>query len=147
MEDNVRSWETERTNLRRVQEIGCNIALERGVARSPARKRTGGMQDKDSTPASGKKKCRRRTKLKYAILGMDSGAEESPLSPQADTNPPPPSPTDIPTLLTQQHPTGSPVITPQPTQTSQPEESTHLPHHPHQPIYQPFSPSNTQLEL
>ena len=43
-EDNVRNWELERTNTRRVQEIGRNISLERGLAGSPARKRTGGAE-------------------------------------------------------------------------------------------------------
>ena len=101
-EDNVTLWEQERTNIRRVQEIGQQIDLERGIAKSPARKRTG--EYNTTTPSSGKR-LKGRTKLKYPLLGLEWGLEDQPPAlspPPTDTNPPPPpiptTPTATPTL-------------------------------------------------
>ena len=57
-----KGWEEERIQARRVQELRGAVNLERGVARSPPRKRGG--QD----PSAGKNK---KTKWKYPLLGED----------------------------------------------------------------------------
>ena len=55
-EDNVTRWEKEKTDNRRVQEIRQQINLERGLARTPPRKRTSMKEDNNQyTPSSGKK--------------------------------------------------------------------------------------------
>ena len=66
-------WEEERIQAWRIQELRGAVNLERGVARSPLRKRGG--QD----PITGKSK---KTKWKYPLLGEDWG--EAPVSAQEE---------------------------------------------------------------
>ena len=108
-EDKVKHWVQERTNDRRIQEIGQSINLERGLARSPARKRMGEFEDKHSTPSSGKK-SKGRTKWKYPLLGMDWGSVKQPSPPTLTTT----TQKDAPTLSSS--PTPHPPPTPSQTQ-------------------------------
>ena len=111
-EDRVRKWTQQRTVLRRADEVGQTLNLERGLVRSPAQKRTENLdEDNNTTPSSGRKKSR-TTKRKYPLLdsnwglgGEDkqpppSSLESSPHHPppytpedNATLPPPPPSPT------------------------------------------------------
>ena len=68
-----KGWEEERIQARRVQELRGAVNLERGVARSPPRKRGG------QVPSAGKNK---KTKWKYPLLGEDWG--EAPVPAQEE---------------------------------------------------------------
>ena len=68
VEDKVKKWTQIRMVLRRANEIEHTINLERGLVRSPARKRTETMvEDNSTTPASSSKKS--RTKRVHPLLG------------------------------------------------------------------------------
>ena len=62
-EDNTKNWEKEKSDNRRIREVGQQLDLERGLAKTPARKRASIGEDMYSTPSSGKKR-RGRTTLK-----------------------------------------------------------------------------------
>ena len=66
----IRDWETERAKSRRIQELQTSINLERGVVRSPPRKRMGEEET-----------GRRPRKLKYPLLAETWGEEEQKCPP------------------------------------------------------------------
>ena len=75
----IKEWEKTVIQARRIQEIRENVNLERGVARSPPRKKRGEHPDTQSG---------RKSKKKFPLLGEDWGEEES-----TDQTPTPPSTT------------------------------------------------------
>ena len=81
VEEGIRNWEGERAQTRRIQELQGTINLERGVARSPPRKRLG-----EETPE------RRKRKLKFPLLA-DKWGEEEQECPPPQVPPPPHTPT------------------------------------------------------
>ena len=68
----VRNWESSRAKERRIQEIKDNIDLERGITKSPSRKRIQIQDNKDCGEGS----KRRKRKFKYPILEEDWGEKE-----------------------------------------------------------------------
>ena len=68
-EQEIQEWVVERTTMRRAQEIMETDSLRRGVIRSPANKRLGGMITEESSPA-------KKSKRKYPLLAANWGVEE-----------------------------------------------------------------------
>ena len=96
-ESSVRNWEKGRAEIRRAHEVREVINLEKGLVRSPARKRCGDqptIQENSTTTDSSKK--RRKVKLKYPVMKEDWGMEIEPPPPTTEekvTQQPPPTPT------------------------------------------------------
>ena len=120
VENTVKEWEKERTNLRRVHKIRGAINMERGLVLSPSRKRGGDhtttIQTSTTSPPTNSNKKKRKPRLKYPVMELDWGLslEQPPTPTQIEgRSPPPPTPT-IPQ-------TGSDPSTNNPATTTTPE--------------------------
>ena len=69
-EDRIATWEKMRTKDRRTEEVAHSLNMERGLARTPSRKRTEVGVDKDYVSSPSKKK---RTQRKYPLIGQNWG--------------------------------------------------------------------------
>ena len=112
-EDNIRLWEKGKVVSRRAQEVGYNIDLERGMIRSPSRKRLETTEDWVSTTPSSSKK-RKTTRRKYPLLEEDWGEEVETTSSgeggSTGTTPTPPPSLTTPSVTPPPPPPPSPGI-------------------------------------
>ena len=123
----VQDWVEDRAKNRREQEIRSITSWERGLFRSPSRKRLG--EEKSPGPASPAKK----TKNKYPPLALDWGVEESPCPPATPLSPPDSAQVELKSVGEEIQPRSAPLtITNQPmTEVIPPPPTSLTP--PHQP--------------
>ena len=70
----MEGWEKERMQLMRVHELQGVVSLERGLVRSPGRKRQG--EDENNTTTTTTPTTTKRAKHKYPLLGENWGEDE-----------------------------------------------------------------------